>query len=812
MIEANNIAGNHMGIVIANNDPQKKGRVKVYIPYLSPSVYQNWHQTNKDKKFKFLGKNIDSPLSEIVEELKDILPWADCASPIIGECAAGRYNSPNQMSTISDSNCFETSKPQKDFKPTQYSQNSDGVGEKPANIYEKPEHALSDAFVSPAASGTVKANLYGSHYKPASYSNKSKGSFSVPPVGSHVWVFFHMNDPMTPVYFAANHNAEAWQGMFESSDYPASYENKSPSEQSDDDHNEQTYRNKYILNQKGGTFEIINTDNKEAINLTHYSGSFISLTNPTTIYLATANEQHLILGDKFETIRGDDNYYVEGDWNWTVKGSINRQLGTGDASAIQKWKDLMQDVADIKQRFEIQRVDEKGLFNSLQQSKKGTHAPCPVCKGKKKINTLKNEDFKYAKTSCVYIKRYPYSGFSPNKGYYETVNTVDPLNQQPSSGRPRDYLERINFNLYSEVTKYDFVKPEGVFKEGKPQPLEFPATRRCPACQGTGLSPSSMGGTWTIDPAKPQIAQKIVEKASALAKAEADLGQGGHEVLTVIKHKVETIGSVMNDFGSIRVDSKGKMYNTAVYVDELGVYEFQAPSPLIEYVHVDDLPGGNYTMNACNRYTLNVGAGGVSIKTYGPVQIGGTAINMAGEQINIASGNEVNIDGGKRLTLTADIMVLKQRQLKQVMIDSSLGISKNLIVAGGAHVEGELTVNHITAPVEIQETELTKPYGITNDETSKIIGYLAGGQPVYSCIPDMDLYPEENCLYTYPHSHHFRNLPLTLVNNNTELRKYGAKNNAMERNYAVSQDNIKKLEQKNKNYKSDQVNGGTPLS
>ena len=62
---------------------------------------------------------------------------------------------------------------------------------------------------------------------------------------------------------------------------------------------------------------------------------------------------------------------------------------------------------------------------------------------------------------------------------------------------------------------------------------------------------------------------------------------------------------------------------------ELGVFENQKESPLIEPVHVDDLPGGNYTVNACNRYTLQVGAGGIDIKTLGPIEMSGTITNIA---------------------------------------------------------------------------------------------------------------------------------------------------------------------------------------
>lgn len=762
--------GNYLGIVVANDDPLKKGRVKVFVPHLSPDVYKNWNETSKDKKFKFLGKNIDSPLDDIVDELKSILPWAECASPLAGEVSSGRYNSSNQASTISDSNDYESAIPKKDFKTTKYSQNKEGVGEKPANILEKYDFALKDAFTSPGASGVNKANIYGQSYRPSSYSNKAKGSFSVPPVGSHLWIFFIDGNPMYPVYFAASHGAEEWQGVYEITDYPDSFENKKPADQKD--HNVEIYRNKYLINQKGGTLEFVNTDNREAIKLSHYGGSSIQLTNPTSIYLSTANEQHLIQGDKFETIRGTDNYYVDGDKDTTIRGDAYRKIGSLDAGATQRWKDLMQSVADIKQRFELQRVKNKSLFNSLKQSQAGNYGPCPVCSQNRKYNTLKND---------------PFGGV----------------------GTPNIVVGGGGYTARDGVAEYDTVNVKGKQPPGNPQSLAFPPTGECPNCGGTGKSKSSMGGEWTPDNEKKQLQQILQSKIVDVSKAEADIGLGGHEIVDITKHKIENIGTIMNDFGSIRVDTQGKMFNSHMGIGTDGVFEDQTPSPLIEYVHVDDLPGGNYTVNACNRYTLQVGAGGVTIKTFGPVQIGGTIINMAGEQINMASENEINIDAGKRFTVTADILVFKQRQMNQVLVDSSLGISRNLIVGGGAHIEGELTVNHVTAPVEIQETEDTKIWGQTNEEKFSlseypVIGYVSAcpndfvsdtcgnWTRVYARTPTGAGLPSKNCLYTYPHSHHFRNLPLKLVASNADLRKEAQPTAQTERHAADPQDNAKK--------------------
>ena len=67
-------------------------------------------------------------------------------------------------------------------------------------------------------------------YTPSVYSNKTKGSFGIPSVGAHVWVFFHDGDPLYPVYFAASYGENDWNEMYggpSGYDYPGGFENKS---------------------------------------------------------------------------------------------------------------------------------------------------------------------------------------------------------------------------------------------------------------------------------------------------------------------------------------------------------------------------------------------------------------------------------------------------------------------------------------------------------------------------------------------------------------------------------------------------------
>ena len=115
--------GNYVGIVIQNDDPQRSGKVKVFVPHVTASVYKNWIERRTNKKFKFMGANIDNAvvqslsgaplnqtdnLSTIVEELKLVLPWAHCAAPLTSENGSGRYNNYHNFANISDSNHYST--------------------------------------------------------------------------------------------------------------------------------------------------------------------------------------------------------------------------------------------------------------------------------------------------------------------------------------------------------------------------------------------------------------------------------------------------------------------------------------------------------------------------------------------------------------------------------------------------------------------------------------------------------------------------------------------------------------------------------
>lgn len=762
--------GNYVGIVVQNDDPERGGKIKVFVPHVSASVYKKWVEKSNNKKFKFLGANIDSVLSQtvlegnesetehltnIIEELKIVLPWAHCAAPLTSEDTSGRYNAYFNFGNISDSNYYNT-----------FSQSTSSASDtpgKPGAFYEKIENRLSDAFTS-AENNINRPNPLSYEYVPSTYSNRAKGSFGVPAVGSHVWVFFREGNPTLPVYFAVSYGATDWKGIYEAYDnagldYPESFENRTPSS-TQYDSNVETYRNKYVINQKGGSVEIVNTDLNEKLKFTHYSGSFKEFNNQANVELASNNDQKLVLNDSYSTVRGFKNEYTGKSLDEIVLRDKYKKVGSLNVEYFEKWKDTYAPIQDNKQLFEIQRTGDnnvKDTFgntvikrNSTQQIQAGTYAPHPALN---QINySLENDS-----TGIVDLIQSTQATISNS-----FVNGPGLFSYISLPAQPIPYPNLINYTEES-----------GIVWSGIP-----------------GQSTSTQNGIWVPDPRKELIRQFTESILPELTEIEKNLGIGGSEIVQITKHKVETIGMVVNDYGSIRFDPIGKMLSSELLIDNLGTYVNYEPSPLIEYTHVQDLPGGDYTLNVGNRWNVLVGAGGINLKTLGNFNMTGMVMNVAGEQVNVSSQNEVNLNA-KTINISAEILRLRSTRQKQIFIENSLGINNNLIVGGGLSVEGEVFLQHVTAPAEYQVTLPTTSFGsllptplaglVSVPEvgtglfvTVKLAGNV-GTFPVFGSInaPGVltTLDPIPNSVQVSDHSHIFKNIPLTLYDKNSEVRE-----------------------------------------
>jgi len=666
--------GNYRGIVIQNNDPHMRGRIKVFIPNVSSNIYTNWDQDNDDKIFNF----IDNPdVQKIIEEVKEVLPWAEYAGPIFGGSASARYNATLKEGVVSDTNSFEGNEPTEGYRPL--------------NMYAN-ELAYPDAFSASGKVGNRSVNPYANQYIPANYSNLAKGMFSIPNVGSHVWVWFIGGDSNQPVYFASSYGEEDIKRIFTNSQktglegeeasslhYPGTYENIVEDELSSDG---KTFRSKHVINSNKNSIEMIDTDGFERLRLTQYGGSFIDMTNETTIKMSTNNDQSMVLGDTFETHQKDKNEFIGGVNDRIIHGDSYEKVGNQNSFAVNEIFDNYKIIHEYKTLFDVKRTNANSVggryeqnVTSPYQEQEGSYGICPVC-----------NNIPYAQKLWR---------LNP---LHNRINLFLPL---PDPGWPGQSLfTPVSPPTLANIGDTGFV--EGGF---------------CPLCndpvspyfyENPGFSSSTVNGNWNVEDRKLSdgvLGDLYKSTSSQILDLQNSLGNGGDSIKNISRNFVLNVGLAMNNLQSYRVDATGKLKSVGVYVAPEGTIIKPAPTPHVEHVDVDPLPGGDYIITAGNKMKFLAGANGINIKTFGPIEMYGSITNLTSEQMNILAKHELFIDGGEKLSLRGRHISLNPFEQNPVLVEGGLHVSKNAIIKGGMHVDGELGVQHVTGPSQWYKTE-----------------------------------------------------------------------------------------------------------
>lgn len=720
---------NYIGVVIQNNDPEMRGRIKVFIPNISTNLYENWNKDINDKIFNF----VDNPeLNKILNQLKEILPWAEYAGPIFGGCASGRYNASLKKGVVSDTNSFS-------------SDNKTIDGYRPLNIYTN-ELAYPDAFSATGKVGNNLVNPYAYQYIPSNYSNLAKGMFSIPNVGSHVWVWFINGDSNYPVYFASAYGGEDIKRIYTMSqklnlegddatslDYPASYENDdNPSINSDS----KTFRSKHVINSNKNSIELIDTDGREGIKFTHYSGSMLEMNNETTIKFSSSNDQTMVLGDTFNTLWKNKSEFIGGVSDQIIKGDSLEKIGFMNYSSIDKIFDIYKNIHNYKSLFDVKRTSAttttKSAFSenvtSQFQTQDGGYNVCPVCKARPYIQKIW-EMSPIHKRLCLYIPL-PFPGF---QGIDIMVPGLPPFLN--TNGRVGYIAGRTCQLCNLTPTNYTY------------SPDHTP-----------GLSPSTENGYWNIETKKQingELGDLYRSVNSEILDLQNNLGEGGDKITNIARNYVLSVGLAMNDLLSYRVDARGKLKSTRLYVAPESTLLIPKPSPHVEHVDVDDLPGGDLIITAGNKLKFLVGSNGINIKTFGPIEMYGSIVNLTSEQMNIISKHDLFVDGGEKLSLRGRNISLNPFEHNPVLVEGGLHVSRNVIVQGGAYVEGELGVQHITAPEQWYKTQ---PSGCMTMLVNTLF-QLPPGIGSFPALPH--IHP---VIIELPdHQHYYKNIPINLT-------------------------------------------------
>ena len=498
----------------------------------------------------------------------------------------------------------------------------------------------------------------------------------------------------------------------------------------EEEHNE--YRNKSIINQRGASIDINNSTDREEIKISQYSGSNITVNNLVNSELATNNKQVTTINDSFEstgktksTFAGKDKIERVVENTYSLKGFKNQD----DLDQINLWKSTYEPVAKDNSKFQIQRGGNS--FPNGDSTKK---------EGSRGDNSTLNQD--------IAIPDYVFENYGPiprrTSSIDEVVNytPVSPLKGKTPETKQPDPLE--------DVPKGNVIYEEGFEKNA-----------------------ATEDGDWSPTPEHEELPETIKKLQDELNLIEQKTGNGGDNIDFTKRNKTQTVGAAFNDYPSVRIDPKGRSQPQEVVVGKNLTFVNIGASPHVEEVDNNmNFPAGNYTLTVGNKYNVLVGSGGIQLKSTGAVEIAGTTAKVIAEKVNVTGKSGVTISSNSNVEIAGvgndQHPGVQIRSNRQVFIEPGLGVKNNITAAGGTYAEGEVFVHHITCPIEIQETEDTLLYGRFNTNIPRrllIAEAEIGGRffPVYAL-------PGDDFIVNYPHSHHFNNVPLRLMNSNTDVR------------------------------------------
>lgn len=334
------IYGFYRAMVIANNDPENRGRVKLFSPSVASSLMTHFKLDPGEYAMRFPGdtingqKQLNNTLDSITTSLRSksqfknfslkqihtiagVLDWVDQASPLIGSGTIGQVNALSGVSFISDV-------PVKD------------VGAE--KVTPRSNSSEANTGLQTKSPGIVNPNAYLN--TPAGYINAAKGMFSVPRVGSTVWVFFEEGDVTRPIYFAYSFSSTEFSTIYNDIHAPSTSENSKDGDP--------LYTGKTVLASKGGVLEIVDTDDFEKIRISDHKGNTVTLSKLGISFKSINNLNIEVAGDVHQTVGGRYVSSVKGEHHSSSGGYGHEIHGDIDVAApLQKeWLEKSQQVRD----------------------------------------------------------------------------------------------------------------------------------------------------------------------------------------------------------------------------------------------------------------------------------------------------------------------------------------------------------------------------------------------------------------------------------------------------------------------------------
>jgi hypothetical protein len=165
--------GLYIGTVIANDDPERAGRVKVRIEGITTPT------ATTSIAYKYpAGDNIAGGLTpDEIDTSRISTVWANVAGPIKGESSIGKYNRTRNIASAAD---FSTPDGMTGTGSTGLDE--EGRQTPPSSQFSR----ISDAFAYAPSITVQKTNTYSYSYMSQGYPNAAKGTYGILNIGAKV--------------------------------------------------------------------------------------------------------------------------------------------------------------------------------------------------------------------------------------------------------------------------------------------------------------------------------------------------------------------------------------------------------------------------------------------------------------------------------------------------------------------------------------------------------------------------------------------------------------------------------------------------
>lgn len=255
--------------------------------------------------------------------------------------------------------------------------------------------------------------------------------------------------------------------------------------------------------------------------------------------------------------------------------------------------------------------------------------------------------------------------------------------------------------------------------------------------------------------------EDLIEKAATdLVDIERSLS-GGTQILTYTHDLQVVVGGeyVSSDIAPPIMVGCGDPVLSKVSIKSERTHFEQQPTPFVQSV-THPIPWGNYNVIASHKYNIIAGAGGAFIHTDGCIDINSgarTTISSLYELNLTAAKGNLNVICGNNVQIKGDTVTLRTAEAGgQVVVDSNLGVTKDITVHGGIYVDGELYCQNIVAPAVVRETQQVTGNALLPPATT--IGYV-------DVIPLLKLLLAPVTSFFHLKLPSFYNLPVKTFNN-----------------------------------------------